>query len=91
MWLGLSYPPDDNRSCVRYLVANNLLSGPSDIHVNECAGELQLRHNPDCGDLHLTPGAEKMLTAGTAYEEISEDIDGRTRGRTPTPGAHEIE
>jgi len=175
MWLGLSYPPDDNRSCVRYLVANNfitrprcagillgrqtgsrilhnticdpvditariagtdiddggvlfdkpeprcrplrigldnenllvannLMNGPSDIHVNECAGQLQLRHNlwlpettpspfvdPDRGNLHLKPEAKEMLTVDAIYEEVSEDIDGRTRGEAPTPGAHEIE
>ena len=86
------------------LVANNLMNGPSDIHVNECAGQLQLRHNlwlpettpspfvdPDRGNLHLKPEAKEMLTVDAIYEEVSEDIDGRTRGEAPTPGAHEIE
>jgi len=85
------------------LVANNLLSGPSDIHLHENAGSLQLRGNlwlresdrspfvdHGQGDLHLKDGMGEELLAEEGVETEGRDIDGKLRGKRPVCGAHEV-
>ena len=67
------------------LVADNLMTGPSDLHVSEAAGSLRLRDNiwlpepepspfidPACGDPRLTPAAARTLTAGATLQRSCE-------------------
>jgi len=79
------------------------LSSPSDIHLHENAGSLQLRGNlwlresdrspfvdHGQGDLHLKDGMVEELLAEEGVETEGRDIDGKLRGKRPVCGAHEV-
>ena len=44
---------------------------------------------PATGDVHLTIDAAGALDMGTQLTDVTNDIDGDTRGATPDPGADE--
>jgi len=81
-------------------VANNIFSGPG-IVVELVEGEIDLRNNivkdvseyfldPARGNLHLTRKAVEAIDRAEPLAEITEDIDGRPRGRRPDMGADEL-
>lgn len=87
----------DNRGLI---VANNLLSGPPPRIETDDA--VQLRDNAigdfggalrdvAAGDLHLRNAAPQMVDAGRPWQEVTDDIDGQPRDKSPDLGADERE
>ncbi len=80
------------------LVANNLLSGPP--VRNESSSRIILKNNlakdltaalvdPEHGNLRLTARAAEAIDTGVPLPEVTDDIDGKPRSRTPDIGASE--